>query len=101
MTVDPKPTGCETVERQAVKEGPAVRIARVKRTGRTVAVTLACPRHHVGRCAGKLDVGGKPVSYSIRRGSRATVTLTRRARGGLLRSVEHGRFGLMTVTRVL
>lgn len=100
MTVDPKPTGCETVERQAVKEGPAVRIARVKRTGRTVAVTLACPRH-VGRCAGKLDVGGKPVSYSIRRGSRATVTLTRRARGGLLRSVEHGRFGLMTVTRVL
>jgi Ca2+-binding RTX toxin-like protein len=98
---DPKPTGCETVERQAVKEGPAVRIARVKRTGRRIAVTLACPRRHVGRCAGKLDVGGKPVSYSIRPGSSGAVTLTRRARGGQLRSVEHGRFGLMTVTRVL
>ena len=78
-----------------------MRSARVKRTGRRLAVTLACPRHHVGRCAGKLDVGGKAMSYSIRPGSSAAVTLTRRARGGRLRSVEHGRFGLMTVTRDL
>ena len=107
---DPEPVGCESISRSAIREGPHVRIGRVRRArGRSVRVGLRCPRSLGHRCRGRLEValtrrGLRPAPgarYSIRAGRSATVRVRlmrrdarrlrgRRVRRGLVRSTERG-----------
>jgi hemolysin type calcium-binding protein len=108
--LDPDPTGCETVARSAIPEGPHVRIGAIRRVrGRTYSVRLSCPDKLKHPCRGTLELaltrrGLRPARgrrYSIRAGRRRTlrVRLTRRdarkLRGlrrasGFVRSTEKG-----------
>jgi hypothetical protein len=80
--LDPDPTGCEGVERSAIREGPHVRIGSVRRVEEgTYAVRLSCPRKLKHRCRGTLELAlterglerAEETRYSIRAGRRGTV----------------------------
>jgi hypothetical protein len=108
--LDPAATGCETVARSAIGEGPHVRIGAVRRVrSRTHAVSLRCPRKLKHRCKGALELAltrrglrrAKGQRYSIKAGRSRTVRVlltrrdarrlrTRRSSSGFVRSVEKG-----------
>jgi hypothetical protein len=89
--LDPSLDGCETIERLAVDQHPAVvvRRSRARVARRRILVPLLCPRRSHRSCSGTLSARrlggaslGRPARYRIRRGRGRTVSvaLSRSAR---------------------